>query len=380
MLFVFSDRSIDIALLSITACGTGLNLTCASIVIFAELSWSVGQILQAEDRVHRIGQSANSVRIIYILAGWSDDIVWVIFFCILYSHPVTCALTFTFFFSLRSFHLQRQIERKHEVLAATVGIGSYESVGASNPQKKYVMTGEDKAQTTLTKYMSSYTTERIAQQDCEKSKSEEESQKRLVPAPSHLSSYDDHSNRSCCSREPILSLTCCSMHGSETNSDRVHEKISRSPTLDTSKYETSLSIRLSTNQKDGESAVNQYQGENSSHMPAGSNKRPLSPATKMRIEESRLRAIEKRKKLADISAPLMHSKNNTNVNLTSSDFASHIPQSFSSRSSSTQPSKLQPISNCQLFTAAGSVINIDLSRCDSVEDSAIISKVRRSID
>ena len=34
-------------------------------------------MLQAEDRVHRIGQNAATVRIIYVLAGWSDDIVWV---------------------------------------------------------------------------------------------------------------------------------------------------------------------------------------------------------------------------------------------------------------------------------------------------------------
>ena len=67
-------------MLSISACGTGLNLTKASIVIFAEISWSVGNILQAEDRVHRIGQHAATVRIIYVLAGWSDDIVWVCHF------------------------------------------------------------------------------------------------------------------------------------------------------------------------------------------------------------------------------------------------------------------------------------------------------------
>ena len=46
-------------------------------MIFAEILWSMGNILQAEDRVHRIGQNASTVRIIYVLAGWSDDIVWV---------------------------------------------------------------------------------------------------------------------------------------------------------------------------------------------------------------------------------------------------------------------------------------------------------------
>ena len=44
---------IDVALLSVTACGTGLNLTQANVAVFAELVWGAGQILQAEDRIHR---------------------------------------------------------------------------------------------------------------------------------------------------------------------------------------------------------------------------------------------------------------------------------------------------------------------------------------
>lgn len=43
----------DVALLSVTACGTGVNLTRASVALFAELHWSPGAVLQAEDRIHR---------------------------------------------------------------------------------------------------------------------------------------------------------------------------------------------------------------------------------------------------------------------------------------------------------------------------------------
>jgi SNF2 family DNA or RNA helicase len=52
-----NDAEVEVAICSLTAAGTGLNLQVASNVVLAELSWTNAEQTQAIDRVHRIGQT-----------------------------------------------------------------------------------------------------------------------------------------------------------------------------------------------------------------------------------------------------------------------------------------------------------------------------------
>lgn len=70
------NDNIRMAVLSLTAASTGLTLTAGKAVIFAELYWNPGTMLQAEDRIHRIGQ-VDSVDIHYLVAkNTIDEVVW----------------------------------------------------------------------------------------------------------------------------------------------------------------------------------------------------------------------------------------------------------------------------------------------------------------
>lgn len=71
-----TDEEFKLAILSITAANAGLNLSAGNIVVFAELFWNPGFLVQAEDRAHRIGQK-DSVSVQYLVAqGTADDYIW----------------------------------------------------------------------------------------------------------------------------------------------------------------------------------------------------------------------------------------------------------------------------------------------------------------
>jgi SWI/SNF-related matrix-associated actin-dependent regulator of chromatin subfamily A-like protein 1 len=71
-----NDCRIKVAVLSIKVAGIGLTLTAANWILFAELDWVPSNLVQAEDRAHRIGRS-GVLHVEYVVAkGTLDDCLW----------------------------------------------------------------------------------------------------------------------------------------------------------------------------------------------------------------------------------------------------------------------------------------------------------------
>ncbi|XP_017006739.2 SWI/SNF-related matrix-associated actin-dependent regulator of chromatin subfamily A-like protein 1 [Drosophila takahashii] len=68
--------SCKVAVLSLKACNSGITLTAAEIIVFAELDWNPSTLAQAESRAHRIGQTKPVICRYLMAHNTADDTIW----------------------------------------------------------------------------------------------------------------------------------------------------------------------------------------------------------------------------------------------------------------------------------------------------------------
>ena len=69
----FQEGRVDYACLSMLAAGTGITMTRANNILFAELYFVPGVLMQAEDRAHRIGQKKSVTYVDFIAQKTVDE-------------------------------------------------------------------------------------------------------------------------------------------------------------------------------------------------------------------------------------------------------------------------------------------------------------------
>lgn len=70
------DPETKIAVMSLEACGTGLNFAFIQLSLYAELTFRYKAHVQSEGRCYRIGQTGETIARYLVLENSTDDIVW----------------------------------------------------------------------------------------------------------------------------------------------------------------------------------------------------------------------------------------------------------------------------------------------------------------
>ena len=69
----FQRGAADVFIGGINAAGEAISLTRSQTVVFTELDWVPAALMQAEDRIHRVGQEAQNCQIMHVIAKFDGE-------------------------------------------------------------------------------------------------------------------------------------------------------------------------------------------------------------------------------------------------------------------------------------------------------------------